>query len=484
MAEQVPHDDLFEGPAMSFGEHLEELRTCLFKAVIGIAIGVLFGLWIANSVVRFFQSPLESAMKNYYLQTAMQDLGKEEFPDGVPPEVATMILDRHLLPEKVPIDVGQFISAVRSQFPDALPAGSMSSYVYSANDFETRPQIYELCRKLAAGKSAEKSPAGWIWKSLTEADQTELARLAAKDSFNSSEEHQFFAVLNRVIENPELYQATEFSGQELPPLPQAVENARASELATSEEPVTEDSLQGEPPLGPGTSLDKTRQRNKRALAAAFSGQLRRPGVTTVSLWQWKPVRVKFQVLSAEESFMIWMKAGVVTGIALASPWIFLQIWTFVAAGLYRHEKNYVYIYLPFSMGLFLAGASLAFFFVFQPVLDFLFSFQSGMNADFEPRIGEWMSFVLIMPLGFGISFQLPLVMLFLNRIGLVDISLYTANWRIAILIIFIVAMILTPADPVSMMLMAVPLCFLYVAGILMCKWMPRGRSPFEAAYEP
>ena len=212
--------------------------------------------------------------------------------------------------------------------------------------------------------------------------------------------------------------------------------------------------------------------------------LNRPAISTIRIWQWKPVRIKFQVLSAEESFMIWMKAGVVTGIALASPWIFYQIWLFVAAGLYRHEKSYIYIYLPFSIGLFLAGASLAFFFVFKPVLGFLFSFQADMNADFEPRIGEWMSFVLVLPLGFGISFQLPLVMLFLNRVGLVDINFYITNWRIAILTIFIVAMVLTPADPVSMLLMAVPLCFLYVLGIGLCKWMPRGRSPFEAAYEP
>ena len=135
--------------------------------------------------------------------------------------------------------------------------------------------------------------------------------------------------------------------------------------------------------------------------------------------------------------MIWMKAGLMSGLILASPYVIYQVWIFVAAGLYPHEKHYVYLYLPISFALFLGGASLAFAFVFQPVLDFLFTFNKGMNADFDPRIGEWLWFVLILPLGFGISFQLPLVMLFLNRIGVVSLDLYLAQWRIAILIIFV-----------------------------------------------
>jgi sec-independent protein translocase protein TatC len=157
---------------------------------------------------------------------------------------------------------------------------------------------------------------------------------------------------------------------------------------------------------------------------------------------------------------------------------------FVAAGLYPHEKNYVFIYLPLSIGLFFAGAAIAFLFVFDPVLDFLFTFNKGMNADFDPRIGEWLGFVLILPIGFGLGFQLPLVMLFVNRIGLVSTELYIAQWRIAVLTIFVIAMVLTPAEPISMLLMAGPLCLLYVLGIAMCKYMPKGRNPFAEAYEP
>ncbi len=137
--------------------------------------------------------------------------------------------------------------------------------------------------------------------------------------------------------------------------------------------------------------------------------------------------------------MIWIKAALVVGAIVSSPWVFLQIWNFVAAGLYPHEKNYVHIYLPFSLGLFLAGAALAFFFVFDPVLKWLFSFNKWMNIDPDPRISEWMSFVLMLPLGFGISFQLPLVMLLLERIGVMSVGSYLSKWRISILVIFVVS---------------------------------------------
>jgi sec-independent protein translocase protein TatC len=125
----------------------------------------------------------------------------------------------------------------------------------------------------------------------------------------------------------------------------------------------------------------------------------------------------------------------------------------------------------------LAGAALAFFFVFAPVLKFLLSFNAGPDLDLELRISEWMGFVLMLPLGFGISFQLPLVMLFMERIGVFTIASYLASWRIAILAIFILAMMLTPSgDPYSMCLMAGPLTLLYFGGILLCRYMPRAQE--------
>lgn len=183
-------------------------------------------------------------------------------------------------------------------------------------------------------------------------------------------------------------------------------------------------------------------------------------------------RLNLVGLNALEPFMVYIKASLVVGAVIASPLIFYFIWQFVAAGLYRNERSQVYIYLPISLGLFLTGAALAFFVVFDYVLDFLFWFNEQMGITPTPRISEWMSFVLVLPLGFGISFQLPLVMLFLERIGIFSIKDYLSKWRLAVVVICTLAMFLTPADPGSMILMATPLVFLYFGGILLCRYMP------------
>ena len=184
----------------------------------------------------------------------------------------------------------------------------------------------------------------------------------------------------------------------------------------------------------------------------------------------KDARVSITTLSAQEAFGIYVKAALLVGVVLASPWIFYQLWTFVAAGLYPHEKRWVRLFLPVSIGLFLAGVSLAFFFVFDFVLDYLLQFNQWLGLDPDPRISEWLSFVLILPIGFGLGFQLPLVMLFLERIGIFDVATYAAQWRIAVLVIFVVSAVLTPADPYSMLFLAVPLSLLYFGGLWLCRW--------------
>ena len=199
---------------------------------------------------------------------------------------------------------------------------------------------------------------------------------------------------------------------------------------------------------------------------------------------WRSAQASLTTLSPHESFVIWLKAAFVSGIVIASPYMFLQIWLFIAAGLYPHERKWVYVFLPFSLILFVAGAAMAFFFVFGPVLNFLFSFARMMNIKPDLRISEVISFVLFLPLGFGISFQLPLVMLFLNRINVFTIEMFLEKWRVAVLVIFVISMFLTPADPISMLLMATPLTALYFLGIGLCKWMPKSRNPFADAYEP
>src|SRR6185295_14580643 len=197
---------------------------------------------------------------------------------------------------------------------------------------------------------------------------------------------------------------------------------------------------------------------------------------------WRPAeddpRLKLEGLNVQEPFMMYVKASLIAGIIMASPLVFYYLWSFVAAGLYPNEKRYVNVFLPFSVVLFLAGAIMAYFFVFPPVLDFFFGFSDWLGQEQRPRISEWLSFVLMLPLAFGVSFQLPLVMLFLERIGLVTVKQYLTKWKFAILGMSIAAMVLSPGgDIYSMMLMLIPMIFLYFGGILLCTWMPAVNRP-------
>jgi len=172
-------------------------------------------------------------------------------------------------------------------------------------------------------------------------------------------------------------------------------------------------------------------------------------------------------LNVQEAFLTYLKVAFIAGLILASPWVIFQIWQFVAAGLYPHERRYVYAYLPLSTILFLLGVVFCFFAVFPFVLNFLLGFNSLLDVQPQIRLSEWISFAVTLPLMFGISFQLPLVMLFLERISVFDTASYREKRRMAILVIAFLSMMLTPADPMSMLLMMFPLILLYEFGIIL-----------------
>lgn len=199
----------------------------------------------------------------------------------------------------------------------------------------------------------------------------------------------------------------------------------------------------------------------------------------IDLWLWtQPTEAKVISTEVEGTFGVYVKASLVLGVVLASPAVFYFLWTFVAAGLYPHEKRYVHVFMPLSIGLFFLGAVVAFYVVLEYVITFLLGFNEWMGIEATPRINQWMSFVLILPLMFGVAFQMPLVMLFLERIGVISTAMYWKYWRHAVLVIFVVSMFLTPADPGSLLAMAGCLAPLYFVGIGLCKWMPRGNQPF------
>ncbi len=196
--------------------------------------------------------------------------------------------------------------------------------------------------------------------------------------------------------------------------------------------------------------------------------------TMILLWEKisEDSRSKTRALSVQESFFIFLKTSLFLGVVLASPGVFWYFWRFVGAGLYPSEKKYVYRFLPLSVGLFLAGFALAFFVVFELMLQFLFRFNAGMNIEPDTRISEWLNFALLIPIAFGAAFQLPLVMFVLERLRIFTIETYMAKWRIAIFGIAVLAMLITPPDPWSMIFMLSCLILLYFGGVFLCKIFP------------
>jgi sec-independent protein translocase protein TatC len=180
-----------------------------------------------------------------------------------------------------------------------------------------------------------------------------------------------------------------------------------------------------------------------------------------------------KTFSITEAFMVYFKICLVCGLVLGSPWIFWQIWMFVAAGLYPHEKRYVHYYMPMSLLLFIAGVLACHWVVMPKAISALLWFNEWLNLEPDLRLNEWLGFAIWVPVIFGLSFQTPLVMLFLERIGLFTVETYRSKRRIAFFILAFISAIGPTIDAFSMMFQWVALCLLYQLGIWLCVWSPR-----------
>jgi sec-independent protein translocase protein TatC len=177
--------------------------------------------------------------------------------------------------------------------------------------------------------------------------------------------------------------------------------------------------------------------------------------------------------STAEAFMVYFKVSLLCGVILGSPWIFYQLWAFIAAGLYPHEKRYVHLYLPTSIGLFVVGALLCQFLVLPGAVKALIGFNDWIDLDPDLRMNEWLGFALILPVVFGVSFQTPLVMFFLSRTRLLTYKVFLSYWRAAIFTLAVFSAVITPTpDIVTMMYLFVPMFGLYMLGVLICYLFP------------
>lgn len=165
-----------------------------------------------------------------------------------------------------------------------------------------------------------------------------------------------------------------------------------------------------------------------------------------------------------EAFFTYLKAAFITGILVASPVILYEFWMFVAPGLYKTEKKVLFPIVLLSTIFFVGGSLFGYFYVFPIGFKFFLSFTSD-SIRALPSMKEYLSFASKLLLAFGIVFELPLVITFLAKLGVVSVEFLRKNRKYAILLFFVGAAIFTPPDVVTQLMMALPLMILYEISI-------------------
>jgi len=230
-------------------------------------------------------------------------------------------------------------------------------------------------------------------------------------------------------------------------------------------------------------LGELRTRLVRALIGAAVGFLLCYGVAeelfhylSLPLIRVMPPDTKFIYTSVPEGFFVYLKVAFVAGVFIASPYIFYQVWAFVAPGLYREERRHVLPLAVFSALFFVLGALFCYFVVFPFAFKFFMSYSTGIISAM-PSLNEYLGFALKMLIAFGLVFEMPLFTYFLARLGLVTTARMRAARRYAVLAVFVAAAILTPPDVFSQMLMAGPMLLLYEISIIIAAIFGRKKTP-------
>jgi sec-independent protein translocase protein TatC len=207
-----------------------------------------------------------------------------------------------------------------------------------------------------------------------------------------------------------------------------------------------------------------------AFGEVLLDQLQRPYLTVMA-HRGQPAPL--QVLSAGKGFTIYLKVGFLGGLILTSPWVFYQLWMFVAAGLYPHERRPILLAVPFSALLFVAGAGFYLYVVAEPLMRFFLEFNDRLGWDTRLTLANHITMMVNMMLAFGVGFQLPIAMAILGRMGLVSSKGLAKYRRHMIVALLIFAAFVTSPSPFDQVLLAVPMYILFELGVLMVRAQER-----------
>ena len=176
----------------------------------------------------------------------------------------------------------------------------------------------------------------------------------------------------------------------------------------------------------------------------------------------------------QETFLTYLKVSFFTAFFVTCPFILMQIWKFIAPGLYKHEKTAILPYLVLTPILFLLGGMLVYYLIMPLAIKFFLSFETtgistNLPIQLEAKVNEYLSLVMKLIFAFGISFQLPVILSLLARVGIVNSNFLKERRKYFIVIIFAAAALLTPPDPITQIGLAVPLLILYELSIFSVK---------------
>tara|TARA_B100000579_G_C22826894_1_gene853667 strand:- start:1631 stop:2404 length:774 start_codon:yes stop_codon:yes gene_type:complete len=189
----------------------------------------------------------------------------------------------------------------------------------------------------------------------------------------------------------------------------------------------------------------------------------------------------------QETFLTYLKVSFFAAFFITSPFILIQIWKFIAPGLYEHEKSAIMPYLVMTPILFLLGGMLVYYLIMPLAIKFFLSFEStGLSTtlpiQLEAKVNEYLSLVMKLIFAFGLSFQLPVILSLLARIGFIDSKFLKERRKYVVVIIFAAAALLTPPDPITQIGLAIPLLILYELSIFSVKIIEKKVQEKNAQY--
>ncbi len=396
-------DDIFKDTRMSFGDHIEELRVRMFRALKWLLFFLVFGfaldavgeavgnpkIGVGKPMLKIITDPVEEQVRDFY-NRRIEKLAKEK------------LLEQ------------------------------------SGGTLSERDEIRRVVEKHER------------W----EKDQDNAPPLT--DEEQAVYDHSPYAVTRRLEKN----------------------GGNLSELSSEERkvllltPVKMPVILPTEPLADAMGIPRTQLKAKEVSldAQVIPAELTYLTVKGQGLLENKQ---HLSTLSVQEGFVVYFKVSILCGIVLASPFILYQFWAFVGAGLYPHERRYVRLLFVPSVLLFLAGILLCQFVVLPGAVKALLAFNEWLGFDPDIRLREWLSLAILLPLVFGVSFQTPLVMIALNRIGMFTAADYLSKWRQAVMVLAVFAALITPTpDVVTMMYLFLPMFGLYMLGVAICHFFP------------